>query len=287
MEVFYLRGDHAAAIAAWDACRDALRSAFGVAPSAATNALGRLLLAGDAAVAPGMPGAALALPLALRRPPQLVGRDAVLAAVLHSLALGHAVVLAGAGGIGKSRLLADSLARAAPAAAVLGVGARPGDTLLPGALLARLLGTALQRFAPPLDSTTQADVQRLLAGSGSPASDGSAASPLRSALAQRRVLGALVQVPHRATYFRDGFPPAASGVNSHDLICSFNGAERFFSFPGSMIKCVIRSKCETPSAEVVEMSTSSAASSLPESPASPSPSQRSSLHKPSNSGLTE
>jgi DNA-binding SARP family transcriptional activator len=183
MEVFSLRGDRAAAIGAWDACREALRSAFGIGLSAATNALGQLLLAGDEAPAAAAPAA---LPAALRRPPQLVGRDAVLAAALHSLALGHAVVLAGVGGIGKSRLLAEVVARAVPAAAALSIGARPGDGLLPGALLSRLLGAAQQRYAPTLDAETQADVQHLMRGG--------TGDVLASAQARQRVLGALARV---------------------------------------------------------------------------------------------
>lgn len=185
MEVFHRRGDRAAAIAAWDACRDALRSAFGIAPSAATNALGRLLLAGGDA-APAAPAAAL--PAALRRPPRLVGRDEVMAGLRQALALGQAVVLAGVGGIGKSRLLAELVAGAVPAGAALSVGARSGDALLPGTVLARLLGAALTQFAPTLDAATQADVRRLLPDGGhEPAAPG-------SALAQRRLLGALPRV---------------------------------------------------------------------------------------------
>jgi DNA-binding SARP family transcriptional activator len=187
MEVFYLRGDRAAAIAAWDGCRDALRSAFGIAPSAATNALGQLLLAGGGDAAPA-PAQAAALPAALRRPPTLVGREATLAQLLQAGAQGQAVVLAGPGGIGKSRLLAEGVAQAVPAAAALVVGARPGDALLPGAVLARLLGAALAQHRPTLDATLLADVRRLLpAGSDEPAA-------LPSAQAQRRLLGALPRV---------------------------------------------------------------------------------------------
>jgi DNA-binding SARP family transcriptional activator len=40
MEVYYLRGDHAAALGAWDRCRDMLRQTYGVQPSAATQQLG-------------------------------------------------------------------------------------------------------------------------------------------------------------------------------------------------------------------------------------------------------
>lgn len=177
MEVFYLRGDHASAVAAWDDCRHQLRSAFGIAPSAATNELGRLVLAG--ATAPPS-GALRVLPAALRRPPQLVGRSAVLADIERAFELGRGVVVAGVGGIGKSRLLAEAAARWAPAVAT---GARPGDALLPGAVMARLVQAAISRFEPLLDDDTRADIGRLRPGDGRPA--------LRSALEQRRVLAAV------------------------------------------------------------------------------------------------
>ena len=44
MEVYYLRGDQAAALSAWDRCREMLRQLYGVAPSAATQALGQTIL---------------------------------------------------------------------------------------------------------------------------------------------------------------------------------------------------------------------------------------------------
>ncbi len=176
MEICYLRGDRAAAIAAWDACREALRRAFGVSPSAETNELGKLILASAAPAA-----APTVLPAALRRPPQLIGRAAVLADIQRSLQLRHAVVVAGPGGIGKSRVLAQALAAHEPA---LLVAARAGDRVLPGASLARLLAAALKRFAPVLDDAMQRDLALLL-----PAGD--AATPdLKSALEHRRVLGA-------------------------------------------------------------------------------------------------
>jgi len=176
MEVLYLRGDRAAAIAAWDECRETLRRAFGVAPSAATNELGKLIVASAAAPA----AAEQRLPASLLRPPQLIGRAAVLASIERTLQLRHAVVVAGPGGIGKSRLIAEVAAAHAPS---LVVAARAGDRVLPGASFARLLGTALRRFAPPLDEATQRDVALLLAG-------GPAAAQLASALEHRRVLDA-------------------------------------------------------------------------------------------------
>jgi DNA-binding SARP family transcriptional activator len=178
MEALYLAGDRAAAIAAWDECREALRRAFGVAPSQATNELGQLILASPAA---GVAAGKAVLPAALRRPPQLVGRDAVLADVDRSLKLRHAVVIAGPGGIGKSRLLAQALQAHEPA---LRVAARAGDRVQPGASLARVLGAALARFAPPLDEATRRDLAVLLPEEGSPA------AALQSALEHRRVLDA-------------------------------------------------------------------------------------------------
>ncbi len=176
MEICFLRGDRAAAIAAWDACRDALRRAFGVSPSAETNELGKLILASAAPAA-----APTVLPAALRRPPQLIGRAAVLAAIQRSLQLRHAVVVAGPGGIGKSRVLIQALAAHEPA---LLVAARAGDRVLPGASLARLLAAAIKRFSPVLDDAVQRDLALLLP-------DGEGAAPdLKSALEHRRVLGA-------------------------------------------------------------------------------------------------
>ncbi|MDZ7651455.1 MAG: AAA family ATPase [Burkholderiaceae bacterium] len=175
MEICFLRGDRAAAIAAWDECREALRRAFGVSPSAETNELGTLILASAAPAA-----TPTVLPAALRRPPQLIGRAAVLADIQRSLQLRHAVVVAGPGGIGKSRVLMQALAAHEPA---LLVAARAGDRVLPGASLARLLAAALKRFAPPLDEAMQRDLALLLP-------DGEGAAPdLKSALEHRRVLG--------------------------------------------------------------------------------------------------
>jgi len=193
MEICYLSGDRAAAIDAWDACREALRRAFGVAPSAETNELGRLIVASAAPAA--MPQA---LPAALRRPPHLIGRGVVLAQVERALLLRQAVVVAGPGGIGKSRVLLQALAAHEPA---LIVAARAGDRVLPGASFARLLGAALKRFAPALDEATQRDVARLVgaaradararAGGGTRDEAADATAPdLKSALEHRRVLAA-------------------------------------------------------------------------------------------------
>jgi DNA-binding SARP family transcriptional activator len=191
MEAFYLRGDRAAAITAWDDCRDALRTAYGITPSAATNELGRLVMAAEAAGQQqasrrqAHPSVALAvLPAALRRPPRLVGRDGVLDQIARAFALGHGVVVAGPGGIGKSRLLAEAAAGMEPA---IQVGGRPGDEHLPGVVASRLVAAALERFAPDLDGPTRADIALLLPGG--PARG----QALQSALEHRRVLASVAR----------------------------------------------------------------------------------------------
>jgi DNA-binding SARP family transcriptional activator len=195
MEVFFRRNDRASAIDAWDACRHALRSAYGIAPSAATNELGRRILVAEPppdraadADAP-VPAASRSIPQSFQRPTLLVGRAPVLADIAAALARGHGVLVAGPGGIGKSRVLAAAaLEAAAGAAAAIVVGGRPGDEHLPGAVASRLVAAAIERFDPELDATTRADIRRLLpgeAGAGGPA--------LRSALEHRRVLASVAR----------------------------------------------------------------------------------------------
>lgn len=187
MEAFERRGDRASALQAWDECRLALRAAFGVAPSAPTQALGARLLAGTARPSPPVPGQ---LPTGLRHPPRMVGRDDALRAVLRSLALGHGVAVTGPGGIGKSRLLAEVVAREGEA---LVVGARPGDDVVPGALLARLVREATRRWEPEVDEATRAELAQLCGG-GSDAPGATAASGLRSSADRRRALDTLARL---------------------------------------------------------------------------------------------
>lgn len=162
MEVYYLRGDHAAALSAWDRCREMLRTLYGVLPSPPTQQLGHTILAAAQAAdvaardwaAAGSPSARR-LPPSVLRPPRLVGRDAALRVLADGWRRGDVLLVAGEAGLGKSRLLGDFLAappdRATPAAdgvtAHAIASARPGDAVLPHASLSRLL-LALQAHWP-------------------------------------------------------------------------------------------------------------------------------------------
>jgi DNA-binding SARP family transcriptional activator len=188
MEALYRRGDRAAAIAAWDACKLALRQAFGIAPSTATQELGRLILSSDdtplASTRPGV------LPVALRRPPQLIGRDAVCRQLARHLAAGGSVLLAGPGGMGKSRVLETALQERD---ATLWVGARPGDALVPGRVIGQVLEAALRRFTPSQAPAALADLSIWLPRTREGAHEPDEGQGLRSDLAWRRAREVVVQ----------------------------------------------------------------------------------------------
>ena len=147
MEVLYLRGDTAAAIAAWDRCKDMLRQLYGAAPSSATRRLGETILAasrsavGAAAVA--APGDAI--PATVLRPPRLIARQAPLQQLVAAWHGGATPWVCGEAGVGKSRLLAEFAATAGTCTLAV---ARPGDADVPYASLERLVLAALDRFEP-------------------------------------------------------------------------------------------------------------------------------------------
>lgn len=169
MRLHYLRGDRAAALAAYRRCADTLQRELHARPGEET-----LQLAATIERSGALERAAPVqrpLPTTLRRPPRLVGREADWCRLDEALAAGAAVLVEGEPGIGKSRLLTDyAAARGWPAP----VGARPGDEAMPHALLARWLDALCERFGPPADAAVGAELARLLPrlGEGPAAPDG-------------------------------------------------------------------------------------------------------------------
>lgn len=174
MRVYYLRGEPAAGLAAWRRLGEMLAATCGSRPGAASAQLAEALqrsgtqasvpLAAPAALrgaAGGPVGMRLALPVTLKRPPLLAGREAERAAVLQAWADGRAVLLEGEAGMGKSRLLADLLAGCG--AALSGAG-RPGDSGAPYATLARLLRPLLADGAATLDNAARQALSLLAPG---------------------------------------------------------------------------------------------------------------------------
>jgi DNA-binding SARP family transcriptional activator len=158
MRLHALRGDRAAALAAFERCEQVLRDELGVRPAAETQALLHQVETGARPVLPGGPGpgpagtltAAGARPTAgggLRTPP-LLGRQAEWQALHRAWEAGEAFVLIGAAGQGKSRLML-ALAATLPDGVI--ESARAGDEGVPYGALVRLLRT-MARVAPRPDA---------------------------------------------------------------------------------------------------------------------------------------
>ncbi len=180
MRLHYLRGDRAAALAAFERCRERLRSELGAAPDRETAALAKQIAAGD------LPAVRPAVPLVtVLRPPRLIGRDAQRQQLDTAVRERRSLVLSGEPGIGKSRLLEDLVA-AHPA--LLAAGAHAGEAKVPYALLARLAGLAHARFDVPLDDWVAQELARLLPAFG--AAPSARLDPLRLQQALAAGIGA-------------------------------------------------------------------------------------------------
>lgn len=153
MRLHYLRGDRAAALAAYERCRDVLKRELHVAPSAETEVLRRQISAESAATVAPHP-----VPVTVLRPPRLVGRLRELQAMEAAWQQRRAVLLLGEAGLGKSRLLTEF----AHQRRVLLVQGRPGDAGVPYATFARLLRQALERCEVALASLRRDELARLL-----------------------------------------------------------------------------------------------------------------------------
>ena len=152
MRLHYLRGDRAAALAAFDRCCDALQRILGVAPDAETEALRARVEAGTrrtrAAPAATVAGQRL-------RPPRLIGREAEWQALRGGLGGGHGRAWSAARPV--SARPAWSATSPAPGHGALIVDARPGDARVPHALLSRLLRQLLAAHRATAGSTASRD----------------------------------------------------------------------------------------------------------------------------------
>jgi DNA-binding SARP family transcriptional activator len=160
MRLHYLRGDRAAALTAFERCREVLKRELKATPGLETLDLARTI---DESRTP-LPRAPVARPVTVLRPPRLVGRDQEWNAIEKAWQQQRLVIVAGEPGIGKSRLASD-WSSAEPASAMF--GARPGDTRIPYALLARVLRGLIERWGAPGPAWVMAELARLLPELGS------------------------------------------------------------------------------------------------------------------------
>ena len=188
MRLHYLRGDRAAALAAFDRCCDVLERTLGIAPDAETEALRARVAASSLPAEQAQPRP---LPVSVLRPPRLIGRDAEWQRLHADWSAGQPSLVAGEAGLGKTRLVSD-FAHAEPGA--LAVDARPGDARVPHTLLSRLLRGLLARLREPLPGEVAGELAHLLPELGRAAPRGQAgstrfAAAVESALRQGQAEG--------------------------------------------------------------------------------------------------
>ncbi|HEV7576405.1 MAG TPA: AAA family ATPase [Caldimonas sp.] len=155
MRLHYLRGDRAAAIAAFERFEQRLKDEQGTRPSAETIELLATIERGAAS----LPARRALAPASLMRPPRLIGRERELEALDHAWSTQRAFLVVGEAGIGKSRLLQEF---AAGRPGVVGVQARPGDAGIAYAVLARLLRAVLAASPAEIDATRTRELALVL-----------------------------------------------------------------------------------------------------------------------------
>ncbi len=142
----YLSGDWASARDTLSDLQAMLEREHAAPPEQATKALAALVEQARVGAAPLRATGGPATPLALMRPPRMLGRDAELRALLDAVCEHRTAVLVGPAGQGKTRLLGELVRVAGGARTVLHLGARAGDVAVPLALASRWLAALLQRL---------------------------------------------------------------------------------------------------------------------------------------------
>ncbi|MBO1437162.1 BTAD domain-containing putative transcriptional regulator [Meiothermus sp. CFH 77666] len=158
MRLWYLSGDRPAALKAYDRCKAVLQRELGMAPLAETQALAAQIAQGSA-LAYSSRSPRSTMPLSLIRPPLLVGREKLWAAMEEAYQKGQVVFLRGEPGVGKTRLATDF---AASKGRVVLLAARPGDVAVPYSSYARSLRESFSE-RPGLAQALPAWVRRELA----------------------------------------------------------------------------------------------------------------------------
>jgi DNA-binding SARP family transcriptional activator len=161
MRLHYLRGDRAAALAAYEACRAAMQRSLGAAPSPQTEEL----LATIRAARTLPPVARRSIPASVLRPPRLIGRDRERIRLRQAWSQGRAFWLLGEAGMGKTRLIADFIVDAfgaGIAADVLVAAARPGDAGVPYASLGRALRALVERRPQLVEGPQRGELVRVM-----------------------------------------------------------------------------------------------------------------------------
>ncbi|MBF5043230.1 AAA family ATPase [Aggregicoccus sp. 17bor-14] len=189
MRLHFLRGERGAALAAFQRVSAVLEQELGVRPTPETLALAREIEHAAPAHPPTATPPRPLLPLAVRRPRILVGRDEAWEQVERACMAGKMVFLVGEAGIGKTRL-SEEIAES------WGMWHRTegrlGDTAIPYASQARALRAILsQRPTLQLPEWIRRELLRLMPELGGP---GEQPRPLSSAEDKLRFYDAVTEV---------------------------------------------------------------------------------------------
>lgn len=144
MRLHYLLGDRAAALQVYAQAKETLYRELSVEPLLQTTELAQAIERGDTAFNPPTSPAIRWTPH-----PPLVGREREWSALEAAWARGQVIVVRGAPGLGKSRLLREFAASKGPYALYR---ARPGDRVVPYASFARFVRESLEARPEQLDS---------------------------------------------------------------------------------------------------------------------------------------
>jgi len=158
MRLHYLSGDRGQALETYRRCKEMLSTTFGVEPLPDTLELARAIDAGSVEVLPRPE--ARELPVALMRPPRLVGREAAWSRLEAAWQRVRTIVVVGEAGIGKTRLVHDFVRSKGPFLASKGM---PGEKNVPYAAIARRFGDLL-RAEPEIatEDWVRSELARLL-----------------------------------------------------------------------------------------------------------------------------
>jgi DNA-binding SARP family transcriptional activator len=201
MRLHYLAGDRSAALGLFERCRQMLREEFDATPHPSTAALARDIERGQVhPVATSSP--APALPLAVLRPPVLVGRQREWKELEEAWQARRAILVMSEPGMGKTRLAQDF---AASKGRYVLFQARPGDVYVPYSLYARDVRRMLSQrpeVKQGLEPWLRRELARVMPEFGVP---GQTLPPMRSEAERTRFLEALGETLRRCTEGLEAF----------------------------------------------------------------------------------
>lgn len=156
MRQHFLAGDRAAALKAFERCKEILDEELGVEPTQETHTLAAEIEFGS--LLPVASKTTTALPLRVLRPP-LTGREEVWSRLETAWSKHHPIILRGEPGVGKTRLMRDFLESKGAHTLLQG---RPGDSSITYSTQSRILRQVLGLYPMTLEPWQSKELSRIL-----------------------------------------------------------------------------------------------------------------------------